>query len=345
MATVLPRPPHNTIKRLLAGMVDTVPPAIVEPLLKGAALLPPLLKGAALERLCVRMSRNAVDRERLIGTNLGISRRLRCAIPIYKAQYVFGHPQNHVMERSTLGLAQELSKDCMHFLDVGANEGIYTFSVFFARNGDVVVHWFEPDETLSKRLANNLQQNAIRAYGNVVAASDATGRATFFRNLSDDASGSLTTYFADKHAIHPEVVNAIRLADYVSAKQISRALIKVDVEGASSQVWSGLSESSETVSYLIMEMLAPDISKHLPARIVRETGWHAYYIRDFDLVASDRGEFEYVTPFLNWLFCGLAPAPLARRLSSTKFRVVTAAQPAGDMPDRARHDGCEIGDA
>jgi FkbM family methyltransferase len=302
-------------------MIDRAPRAITERLLERLALLPPLLKGMGFERVWVRIARNAADPARLIETNLGITRQLRCAIPIHKAQYAFGRPQNHAMERSTLCLANELSKDCAHFLDVGANEGVYTFSVFVACKGKIAVHWFEPDKTLSERLANNLQRNAIAAYGNAVAASDTTGHGTFYRNLTDDASGSLTTYFGDKHATHPEVVNTVRLTDYLQAKEISRSLVKVDVEGAAWQAWSGLSESYERVTYLIMEMLAPDIVKALPVQIIRQTGWHAYYIRDFELVASTRGEFEYVEPFWNWLFCALAPAALGLRLSGTKFRV------------------------
>jgi hypothetical protein len=59
----------------------------------------------------------------------------------------------------------------------------------------------------------------------------------------------------------------------------------------------------------------------LPARIIREGGLKAYYIRDFELVLLDDGEFEYVDPFWNWLFCRMSPDELAARLSGTSLRV------------------------
>jgi hypothetical protein len=70
-------------------------------------------------------------------------------------------------------------------------------------------------------------------------------------------------------------------------------------------------------------MLAPEIEDQLPARIIRQTGWHAYYIRDFELIVSTDGEFAYVWPFWNWLFCDLDPSALRHRLSGTGFRVIS----------------------
>jgi hypothetical protein len=68
-------------------------------------------------------------------------------------------------------------------------------------------------------------------------------------------------------------------------------------------------------------MLAPEIEARLPARIIHETDLKAYYIRDFELVPSIDGAFEYVAPFWNWLFCRLSPSDLAARLSATGFRI------------------------
>ena len=98
-------------------------------------------------------------------------------------------------------------------------------------------------------------------------------------------------------------------------------MVKVDVEGAGKKVWDGAVETSKAIRYLVMEMLAPEIEAGLPARIIRETDLKAYYIRDFELIPSVGGEFEYVAPFWNWLFCRLSPSELAARLSATRFRV------------------------
>jgi FkbM family methyltransferase len=316
----------TAMKRVVAAViVDSAPLAVRKPLLKTAAVLPPPFKVTMLERLCARMSRNGFDREHLIVTNLGVSPDIRCRIPIHKSQYAFGCPKNSVMERATLNLVCELSNDCLHFLDVGAHEGIYTFSVFATRRKDISSHWFEPDKILSERLARNLELNFIEAHGNRVAVADTSGCAVFFRNLTDDASGSLATCFGNKHSTFPETVNTVRLSDYCLSKDISRAIVKVDVEGLGSRVWLGMERCFARITYLVIEMLAPEIADGLPQRIIRQTEWHAYYIRDFQLVESRTGEFEYVEPFWNWLFCGLDPLALARRLAGTKFRVIAPA--------------------
>jgi len=271
------------------------------------------------------MSQSGIDKEQLIDTNFGLAARFRCQVPLRKCEYAFGRPQNSAMERGAIALINALAKDCLHFLDIGAHEGIFTFLVFNAVAGDIVLHWFEPDSVLFSRLQNNLQQNLIVACANRAAAADHNGRSTFFRNLTDDKSGSLGTYFESKHATQPETVETVRLSDYFEAKGVCKAMVKVDVEGSGVQVWSGLAECFGEIAYLVIEMLAPEIDEHLPARIIRETGWHAYYIRDFDLVESRNGEFTYVEPFWNWLFCGLDPPTLRRRLFGTGLLVIPAA--------------------
>ena len=75
-----------------------------------------------------------------------------------------------------------------------------------------------------------------------------------------------------------------------------------------------------------MEMLAPEIEAGLP-RGIREGGLKAYYIRDFELIPSVDGEFEYVAPFWNWLFCRLSPSelvgsPVGNRLSRMRGRLM-----------------------
>jgi len=99
-------------------------------------------------------------------------------------------------------------------------------------------------------------------------------------------------------------------------------MVKIDVEGAGEKVWNGAVETLNATRYLVMEMLAPEIEAKLPARIIREGGLKAYYIRDFELIPSVDGEFDYVAPFWNWLFCRMSPSQLAARLSATGFRVV-----------------------
>jgi FkbM family methyltransferase len=212
-----------------------------------------------------------------------------------------------------------LAADCKDFVDVGANEGAFTFLVH--DNYPKVLHWFEPDRQLAQRLAANLVSNDIVACGNEMAVAERRGTATFFKNLSDDASGSLSSLFADKHLTRAETVETISLTKYFGMRGIANALVKIDVEGVGEKVWNGAVETSSAIGYLVMEMLAPEIEAGLPARIIREADLKAYYIRDFELVPSVDGEFEYVAPFWNWLFCRMSPDELAARLSGTMLCV------------------------
>ncbi|HEY2139763.1 MAG TPA: hypothetical protein VGH00_06775, partial [Chthoniobacterales bacterium] len=69
-----------------------------------------------------------MDGNQLIETNFGLASHIRCRVPLHKTGYAFGRPQNNAFERDAIALVNELSKDCLHFLDVGAHEGILTLS-------------------------------------------------------------------------------------------------------------------------------------------------------------------------------------------------------------------------
>lgn len=316
---------YSAVKGVIVSAFSCLPLASRTNLLGRAALASPRLKTRTFERLFARISHNGMDGEQLIETNFGLAPHIRCRVPLHKGQYAFGRPQNSTFERGTIALVHELSTDCLHFLDVGAHEGIFTFVVSRALGKKIALHWFEPDPRLGLRLCENLRRNAIEAHANRVAAADRNGCSTFFQNLTDDSSGSLGTHFRAKHSTQPETVQTIRLSDYIAENQVCRAMVKVDVEGTGVQVWSGLAECFREVSYLVIEMLTPEIEDQLPARIIRQTGWRAYYIRDFELIESRDGEFAYVEPFWNWLFCGLDPSALRQRLAGTGFQVISPA--------------------
>jgi FkbM family methyltransferase len=291
-------------------------------MLSAAALAPPAMKTPLFSRLCAALlRRQAPDSKILMRTNLGISFGLRCYVTLEKAPHVFGRPEHNISERSTLALVSLLSRDCAHFIDVGANEGVFTFVVSRICKDDLKLHWFEPDEELFARTEQNLALNNIAAEGNKAAVSSSCGTAMFHKNLSDDASGSLTDLFMSKHETREQTVETSSLDDYFLGHQIDEALVKVDVEGHGSGVWEGARTVAAKIKYLVMEVIEPETRTQLPARIIAEAGWHAYYLRDFDLVHSPDGSYDYVAPFWNWLFCPMTPGDLAQRLAKTRFRV------------------------
>jgi FkbM family methyltransferase len=314
----------SSTKRFVDLALRALPPATVKSMIRTAALAPRPLKTPLFERVCAKLatsSRNGA--KELAVTNLGVSHRLRCEIPLAKSDYVFGRPENILSERATLALVAELSLDCAEFVDVGANDGIFTFLVSERAFGKRMrLHWFEPDQDLYSRLMKNLKDNLIESCGNRTAIADTKGEITFFKNLSDDASGSIADYFVNRHETHIQKVDATTLSDYFEDHSIRDALVKIDVEGAGYRAWLGASRAIGEIRYLVMEMLAPEIEKALPAKIIAEADFYAYYVRDFELVASLDGGFRYIPPYWNWLFCRLDPPSLRSRLSGTKFRVV-----------------------
>jgi FkbM family methyltransferase len=312
---------RDFVRRCGHTAASTVAPSLARWLLVRAAVAPPMWKTPLFERCCAGLMRGSLRAtEDVVVTNFGLDANLRCKIAMNKTAYAFGKFEHTLSERATFALVRELAADCEEFVDVGANEGAFTFVVHDAHS-KLRLHWFEPDRQLARRLATNLVSNDIVACGNEMAVAECRGTATFFKNLIDDASGSLSNLFTQKHVTLAETVETISLAEYFGIQGICDALVKVDVEGAGTKVWDGAVEASKAIRYLVVEMLTPEIEAGLPAKIIRDTDLKAYYIRDYELIPSVGGEFEYVAPFWNWLFCRLSPRELSARLSVTCFRV------------------------
>lgn len=296
-----------------------MPHPLKRAVLQRAALASPIVKTQVFERFCRIVAASLPNSGEMCLTNLGLTKDLRCNLPLAKAQYVFGRPKDMLPERATLALAMELCRDCAHFVDVGANDGLFTFAVA-RRNRDIALHWFEPDSAVHGRLEGNLAANAIRARGNKMAVADRRGRTSFFGNPTDDFVGSLHDDAAH-HDMSVQEVETISLSDYFGNFSISDALVKIDVEGAGAAAWSGTRTVAGDIRYLIMEIIGRETECELPKKIISEGGFSGFYIRDFHLIHSRDGSYNYAAPFWNWLFTHLSPEQLERRLLHTSFRV------------------------
>lgn len=310
------------IAHLAATVIAAMPRS--EALLQSAALLPPRFKSPSLVRAMRLIDERRRSAQSLIATNFGISPDLRIDVPTKKYDIVFGRPDRQGGERSTLRLASLLAAKSSAFLDVGSHEGLYAFTIAhaFGKSRSADIHVFEPDPSLFVRLAANLARNNVDIRKNCCAAGYTTGIATFYRNITDDLSGSLNPDFAPTHAKQAVDVPVVRLADYLESAAISHACIKVDVEGFGAAVWGGLLPALARVDWLIFEIVGPEWDAGLPERIVRESGWHAYYIRDFELRHWAGGAYDYLPSFYNWLFCPHSPEELVELLSSQPFSIV-----------------------
>ncbi|MHB2169132.1 FkbM family methyltransferase [Alsobacter sp. R-9] len=288
------------------------------------ALAPARFKTPEFQRALARMTRSRRWSGRLVETNLGYDLSIRALIPAEKTDLLFGRPENNLAERGTMALARVLAQGCSAFVDVGANEGLFTFAAaeVLGRGRSNLVHAFEPDPILFQRLSDNIRRNGLDVQLIQAAASDKTERQVFYRNISDDSSGSLTTYFADKHETDQITVDALALSHYLDEKNITDACVKIDVEGAGVAAWCGLAPAAGRIGSVIIEIIGPETEAQLPYRIIQETGWNAFYIRDYELVPSRLGEFDYVAPFYNWLFTSLSLDVLRKRIKNSPLKII-----------------------
>ncbi len=295
-------------------------------LLEKAALAPPAIKTPSFARVATAIASRCLLDAPPIQTNMGLSHAFRCSIPANKCSLLFGRPDHFVAERATIALVRALAPHSDAFFDIGANEGLFTFSLAAdlppTQHGRI--HCFEPDADLFARLRRNLAKNGIGARANNMAVSDVVGRQIFYRNLSDDLSGSLTKHFAENHN-HKTIATTVQtttLSHYLIEHDLNRVCVKVDVEGAGVSVWSGTRTEKDRIAWLVIEIIGPEAVAELPSRIISETGWNGFYIRDYELIPSRAGEFDYVSPFYNWLFTSADLNVLRAALIGSALRIV-----------------------
>jgi FkbM family methyltransferase len=298
-----------------------------EGLLTAAALAPPGWRSASFHRVCSALAQRTTFSRATLQTNLGIHRDLRCDVAASNGIALFGRPGHYVGERAPLALAARLSQACDTFLDVGANLGYFTFLVNAEGRRDLPIHAFEPDETLARRLTENVRRNGLTSvvvHQCAVGAID--GEATFYANESDPLSGSLTTDFAGKHDVRPTAVRVERFSTIADRLGFRAACAKVDVEGAEFDFMAGAIGALDRIQFLVIEVLAPAHHRSFVPALMAAGAFQAYYIDDFSLEHSVDGSFRDRPSEYNWLFCRKTPDALRERLRGTPFSVVPAGQ-------------------
>lgn len=294
------------------------------PLVRLGALLPPLLKG----RMGARFFAQLVNRDPSGGellTNLGISRRYRVALrKTDSVDLLFGRPEHHAGERGPLRLAGVLARDCNAFVDVGSNLGYY---VFYLRGvlPRIPIFYFEPNGEMFDRLTRNIEANRLgRVTGFKAAVGRCDGQATFYVNLTDHLSSSLTDYFTAYHDCRTEVVDVITFDRFAEDHDLRELCVKVDVENAEFDFIAGAERALSRIRYLIMEVLGPANENGFVRTMITRLGLSAYYINDLKLEHSPDGSFRYRPPEYNWLFCREGPDALGDRLRGSGIHVVGA---------------------
>lgn len=156
-------------------------------------------------------------------------------------------------------LAQVL-RDGDYFFDVGANIGMVSLLAADLVGQKGQVHAFEPNPDLTENLAKTLApcDNSVL---HSIALSGTTGEVTFYASESSALSGLRS----DGKAVQVEcrtLVDVIR-------DNVSPDILKIDVEGAEEEVFSGVGRSFESFKcpIIIFEALNSDELENSLARI------------------------------------------------------------------------------
>jgi FkbM family methyltransferase len=286
------------------------------------ALLPPLLKTRAMLRL-LSVIAEFCPKEMVIGTNLGISTSYNLSFSNGDdSLLLFGRPAHYLGERGALLLARELTKRSRAFIDIGSHKGYYVFYVQ-DQNPKKPIFFFEPHPQLFEHLDQNIKRNGLEQItGFRMAVGEKSGQTQFYIDLGSTLQGSLKELTKPDHQVASVNVQITTFDDFVNTQQLMDVCVKVDIENAEFDFLNGARQSMNCISYLVMEVLGQAIKAGFVKTMIKEFGFHAYYINDFHLEYSPDGSFTYTPPQYNWLFCRLSLASLKQQLEGTPFTII-----------------------
>jgi len=161
------------------------------------------------------------------------------------------------------------------FWDVGANIGFYSWFVR-QHNGVERVVMFEPDPTNFALLQRTIRTNSItNCDPRNVALAESSGEATFLLDRASGATGSLesSSQLGNDHSLHYAYgmgdsirCQTVSVDDLIAAGTPAPSLMKIDVEGAESQVLAGAVKCLEQARpILIVETTDETLCKRLKA--------------------------------------------------------------------------------
>jgi len=176
----------------------------------------------------------------------------------------------------------------MTFLDVGANEGVY--SIFAARRvGASGMVWaFEPSERELSRLRRNMEFNALDFRIFAAGLSDSERHAEL--HVAESRYAGLNTMgkipYEGVNIARTERVQLLRLDDVLSRNALSRIdMIKIDIEGGELAMLRGAVETIRRYRpVLIFELLRPALLSQgaSPEKVIEFLESQGYALYQFD---------------------------------------------------------------
>lgn len=309
------------IKKLYNYIVKILP--FKYTILNFVAALPTKFKSEYVFRVTSNISQYCDPNYEVI-SNLGINDNLKIRVKISNSVQAFGNPELYKSEISTLELCSNLLRHADSFLDIGAHIGYFCFYLENKNINRTPLHFFEPDPDLFSNLKSNIEANKLsNINGSDIALSDKNGELTFFKNLNDSSSGSIKNTFNTIHKLREIKVRTSTFDNYVEHLPYNKYILKVDVESAEFEFIKGAEKEIEKVQYLIIELLQESIDNNFPLLMIEKYNFNAYYINNFELFESKKGEYKYQDPFYNWLFTKDSKEELALKLKGTQFKIRT----------------------
>jgi len=231
-------------------------------------------------RIEQRVRKNGVTILLPNGKNLSIAKNTGIGI----ASLLFWHGlDGHEPETSrTLRFFFERAN---HFIDVGANCGLY--SVMAALwNPNLTVVSFEPVPQIFSGLVQNVLLNKVdgRVRCENVALSSRSGTSTLFLPDSEDldieSTGTLVTdSWQSRKASSILEVNTIRFDEYEARHPIRVDLIKIDVEDFEADVLEGMQETiRRDRPFIVCEVLPRAHKNERTRKIVEALHYQPYWI-------------------------------------------------------------------
>lgn len=290
-------------------------------ILNFVAALPIKFKSEYVFRVTSNISQYC-DRDYEVVSNLGINDNLKIRVKISNTVQAFGNPELYISEISTLELCSNLLSHSDSFLDIGAHIGYFCFYLENKNTMRTPLHFFEPDSDLYSNLTKNIKANNLsNINGSDIALSDKNGELTFFKNLNDSSSGSIKNTFNTIHKLKEIKVATSTFDNYVEHLPYNKYILKVDVESAEFEFIKGAEKEIEKIKYLIIELLQDSIDNKFPLMMIEKYNFKAYYINNFELYESIKGEYQYQDPYYNWLFTKDSKEELTLKLKDTRFKI------------------------
>ena len=186
--------------------------------------------------------------------------------------------------------------------DIGANTGIYGL-VAKSLNKECEVSFFEPLESASKIIKENLKLNNYEAKIFKLALSNYDGKGEFFLNEGSDFLYSITlNEYADLAILgnHNSGVNYTTMESNVSkfSTLIKSSLVevpnlvKLDVETHEPEVLEGFGFDLEKVDAYLIEVLNNDAANKLN-KLFCDKNFRFFNLNDENLEVNEYSEFKY----------------------------------------------------